>query len=215
MEAIVLSTITQSNPYLGDGFFASRNIDAREWFSLYLKNVLDPFIMAQANYGILFGAHQQNIIVQLNDSYPCGVIFRDCQGTGYTRFGYEKMRTQISSLDIQNGNVLDNLMAHSLLGYYLIINSTFSLINALATQRDCSEEAFLSMLCEYLLDKKNGDLLDSSFVDYLLNSNTLKQKGNFFCCLHGINENTEKNPLDIYNAIENPLYNISREFCNA
>ncbi len=214
-EAIVLSTITQSNPYLGDGFFASRKIDAREWFYLYLKNVLDPFIMAQANYGILFGAHQQNIIVQLKGNYPCGVIFRDCQGTGYTQLGYEKMRTQVLSLDIQNGNVLDNQMAHSLLGYYLIVNSTFSLINALAIQRECSEEEFLSLLCEYLRDKQNSNLLDRSFVDYLLNSSTLKQKGNFFCCLHGINENTEKNPLDIYNSIENPLYNISKDVCNA
>lgn len=214
-EAIVLSTITQSNPYLGDGFFASRNIDARKWFYLYLENVLDPFIMAQANYGILFGAHQQNIIVQLNDDYPRGVIFRDCQGTGYTQFGYEKLKTQVLSLDIQNGNVLDNLMAHSLLGYYLIINSTFSLINALAIQRECAEEELLSILCEYLRDKQNSNLLDRSFVDYLLNSSTLKQKGNFFCCLHGINENTEKYPLDIYNLIDNPLYNISQDICNA
>lgn len=213
-EAIVLSTITQPNPYMCDGFFALRNIDAQKWFSLYLEYVLDPFIMAQANYGILFGAHQQNIIVQLNKNYPCGVIFRDCQGTGYTQIGYEKMKSQVLSLDIKNGNILDNLMAHSLLGYYLIINSTFSLINALAMQLDCSEEELLSVLCEYLLDKKNHNLLDSTFVKYLLNSSTLKQKGNFFCCLHGINENTEKNPLDIYNPIENPIYNISRDFYN-
>ncbi|GJL75158.1 IucA/IucC family siderophore biosynthesis protein [Nitrosomonas sp.] len=214
-EAIVLSTITQSDPYLGKGFFSSRSIDAKKWFDLYLENVLDPFIMAQANYGILFGAHQQNIIVQLNDNYPCGVIFRDCQGTGYTRLGYEKMKTEVLSLDIQNGNVLDNPMAHALLGYYLIVNSTFSLINALATQRACTEETLLSILLKYLQNKRSSKLQDYSFIDYLLNSSTLKQKGNFFCCLNGVNENTEKNPLDIYNAIDNPLYKISKNLCDA
>ncbi|SFK42735.1 N2-citryl-N6-acetyl-N6-hydroxylysine synthase [Nitrosomonas aestuarii] len=214
-EAIVLSTITQPNPYLDKGFFSSRSIDAKKWFGLYLENVLDPFIMAQADYGILFGAHQQNIIVQLNDNYPCGVIFRDCQGTGYTRLGYEKMKNEILSLDVNNGNVLDNPMAHALLGYYLIINSTFSLINALAAQQACTEETLLRMVLEYLQKKRSSHLLDYSFIDYLLNSSTLKQKGNFFCCLNGINENTEKNPLDIYNAIDNPLYKISKDSCNA
>ncbi|WP_218141712.1 IucA/IucC family siderophore biosynthesis protein [Nitrosomonas sp. Nm51] len=214
-ESIVLSTLTQPNPYLGEGFLSARNVDAEQWFSMYLENVLDPFVMAQANYGILFGAHQQNIIVQLVDSYPIGVIFRDCQGTGYTRLGYEKMKTEVPSLNIDNGNILDGHMAHALLGYYLIINSTFSLINALATQCDCAEQKMLRMLYQYLCDKKNSALLDSSFVDYLLHSSTLKQKGNFFCCLRGVNENTEKNPLDIYNAIENPLYKISKNVCHA
>ncbi|KFI22473.1 IucA/IucC family protein [Nitrosococcus oceani] len=205
-EAIVLSTIAQADPYLEKGFFSSRNIDAKKWFYLYLNYVLDPFIMAQANHGILFGAHQQNIIVQLNDkSYPFGVIFRDCQGTGYTSLGYEKMRQEVPLLDLDNGNILDRKMAHILLGYYLIINSTFSLINALAIQKKCNEEDLLHMLVEYLLDKKNSDILDKSFLDYLLDSDLIGQKGNFFCCLKGINENTEKNPLDIYNFIQNPL----------
>lgn len=214
-ESIVLSTITQPNPYTGNGFLASRNIKAVKWFSLYLDNVLNPFIMAHANHGILFGAHQQNIIVQLIDSYPCGVIFRDCQGTGYTRLGYEKMKTEVSSLDLHNGNVLDDSMTHALLGYYLVINSTFSLINALATQCICTEAKLLDMLFQYLTEKKNGNLLDGSFVDYLLYSSTLKQKGNFYCSLNGVNENTEKNPLAIYNEIENPLYKFSKNICYA
>lgn len=206
-EAIVLSTITQANPYLEKGFFSSRKIDPRKWFKLYLKYVLDPFIIAQANHGILFGAHQQNIIIQLNEnSYPFGVIFRDCRGTGYTRLGYEKMRQEVPLLDPENGNILDSNMSHILLGYYLIINSTFSLLNALAIQREYNEEDLLYMLTEYLLDKKNSDLLDKSFLYYLLDSNLIGQKGNFFCCLKNINENTEKNPLDIYNFIKNPLH---------
>ncbi len=207
-EAVVLSTITQAGPYLTDGFFSSRHIDALNWFSLYLEKVLGPFILAHADHGILFGAHQQNIIVQLVDSYPSGVIFRDCQGTGYTWLGYEKMKNEVASLDLHNGNVLDDCMAHALLGYYLIINSTFSLINTLSVQCKCSEEMLLRMLSQYLLDTKDCDLLDSTFIDYLLSSSELKQKGNFFCCLNGLNENTEKNPLDIYNTIKNPLYDI-------
>ncbi|SEM76525.1 IucA/IucC family protein [Nitrosomonas marina] len=214
-ESIVLSTITQPNPYDGNGFLASRNIEAVKWFSLYLDNVLSPFIMAHANHGILFGAHQQNIIVQLIDGYPCGVIFRDCQGTGYTRLGYEKMKTEVSSLDLLNGNILDDSMTHALLGYYLVINSTFSLINALATQRACAEAELLDMLFQYLAETKKGKLLDASFVDYLLHSRTLRQKGNFYCSLKGVNENTEKNPLAIYNEIENPLYKFSKNVCHA
>jgi N2-citryl-N6-acetyl-N6-hydroxylysine synthase len=209
-EAIVLSTITQKNPYLENGFFSSRNINAKKWFDLYLEYVLDPFIVAQANHGILFGAHQQNIIVKLNNSYPCGVIFRDCQGTGYTYLGYEKMKDEVLSLSLENGNILDNQMSHALLGYYLIINSTFSLINALAIQRECTEKELLNILIGYLIDKKNSDILDKSFLNYLLDSRFIKQKGNFFCCLKEINENTTRDPLEIYNLIENPV-NILKE----
>ena len=44
---------------------------------------LKPFLIAQADYGILVSAHQQNTVLALEGGYPAGMWFRDCQGTTF------------------------------------------------------------------------------------------------------------------------------------
>ncbi len=216
-QAFVLATLTQDNPceeqtcigqYVKDYARAEQIDEAAAtiaWFEAYLTQVLEPFLMAQAEYGILLGAHQQNILVEIKDYLPSGVSFRDCQGTGYSEYGYAQLKDEVESFDIENGNILPNEMAHILFVYYLIINATFNVISTLGQNSAVSEDTLIENLrlkVEHLLKLEPKD---PSCLRHLLNSTKIMHKGNFLCSIQDINENTSDYPLAIYTAIDNPL----------
>lgn len=219
-ENVVLATLAQDNP-LGGETLIYQHISAkaqktgqsiaevsREWFQRYLDIAVKPFITAQAEYGILLGAHQQNMILRLQDHMPVKSYFRDCQGTGYSERGFELYHGKVASLVKENGNVLDE-KGNILFGYYLIVNSTFNVISAIASGgkgHGVGEETLLKDLRGFLESLLSSELPDSSFLYYLLARSEIYQKGNFICSLQNLNENTAANPLAIYNLIKNPLY---------
>lgn len=217
VENIVLSTLAQDNPLGGETLIfkhileksKARGLDlktvSREWFKKYLEIAVKPFITAQAEYGILLGAHQQNMILAIQDHMPIAAYFRDCQGTGYSEHGYERYRREVASLVMENGNILDD-KGNILFGYYLLVNSTFNVISAIAHKDGVSEESLLIDLREFLNSLLVPGLPDPSFLNYVLNRPEIYQKGNFICSLQNLNENTAANPLAIYNLIKNPVY---------
>ena len=77
-------------------------------------------MVSQADYGLLFGAHQQNLLITLKDGYPDKVYFRDCQGTGYSHVARELLENGSSG-----EHHVDETLGNRLFTYYLIINSTF------------------------------------------------------------------------------------------
>ena len=70
---------------------------------------------------------------------------------------------------------------------------------------DIDEQVLLSQLQLFILGLKQRDLVDSGFVDYLLTSEQLIFKGNFFVYLQNTNENTIEDPSTIYRQIDNPI----------
>ncbi|MDD0851763.1 IucA/IucC family protein [Halobacteriovorax sp. GB3] len=210
IEQVVLSTINQPSIYQNKTFFDLRKVDKRKWFQLYLENILTPFLNAAMEFGILYGAHQQNIIVNLKNSYPESVTFRDCQGTGYTELGFEKMKDHVSSLKRENGNIVSYEMAKTLVGYYLFINSTFSTISALSTTDQELERELISTMITFLEDYQKKEF-DTFLVDYFLENKSVKQKGNFLCCFQNINENTQSDPTKIYTKLKNPFFRNTNE----
>lgn len=219
----VLATLTQDAPLGGENLIQklvrSRSEEksltlheaAQEWFHSYLEIVVRPLIHAQANYGIVMGAHQQNLILKIKNGLPVAASFRDCQGTGYSELGYSLFAHQVASITRDNGNVLSEKMAHSLFAYYLILNSTFNVITALASDDWISETELILTLREFLEGLRDEDVRDPSFIDYLLNSDTLMHKGNFICSFRSINENTTADPLIIYTPVENVLKSYQPE----
>lgn len=175
------------------------------WFRDYCEAILRPLITAQADYGILLGAHQQNILVGLEGHRPASLYFRDCQGTGYSLAHAEELRQHIPSLDDANGNILPAAMSNTLLGYYLMINSSFNVIVSIARASSLREEDLLNELRFFLLKLRSEGMKDNSLIDHLLGSESLLHKGNFFCSFENINENTSANPLAIYREIVNPI----------
>jgi N2-citryl-N6-acetyl-N6-hydroxylysine synthase len=217
-QKLVLATLTQDHPLEGMSMIGrmianenkkrihSQHELAYSWFNLFVEKALKPLMMAQANYGIYLGAHQQNLILEIKDNMPSGAYFRDCQGTGYSQIGFDLFSAKVDLMTRDNGNVLDEKMGNYLFSYYLIINSTFNVVSTLAADTGVTEVSLLKILREHLEEWRRAGVKDSSCLDYLLDQKELMQKGNFLCSFINMNENTTTNPLSIYNPIPNPIY---------
>jgi N2-citryl-N6-acetyl-N6-hydroxylysine synthase len=217
-NTVVLATVNQKSPdnketlaeklvkKLADQKGLSLKEAGLEWFDSYLNFAVKPLIAAEANYGVYLGAHQQNLILALeSDGKVKGSYFRDCQGTGYSSLGHKNFGEECPSLTLENGNILPNDFADTLFSYYLMINSTFSTISALSFNGTVSETELYKKLRSFLEEMRAKGVKDSSCLNYLLDNETIWQKGNFGCCFKDINENTVDNPLSIYNKIKNPI----------
>lgn len=206
-QKAVIATLTQ-DPLVDDTCYFSSiqtTSEIKRWFEAYLQSIVRPLVDAQANYGIILGAHQQNLILDLASGKPQVGYFRDCQGTGYSELGFQNFSESVKSLSRNNGNVVSEKMGNYLFAYYLILNSSFNVIAALTAQHPEMEKELLLDLRLELENIRSSGVKDSSFLDYLLQSTELMHKGNFLCAFKSINENTTDDPLAIYNAIPNPL----------
>ncbi|WP_445355803.1 IucA/IucC family protein [Microbulbifer sp. EKSA008] len=183
----------------------SSAIAAKRWFNAFLDAVIEPLLIAQADFGILFGAHQQNLILRFDGSMPIAGYFRDCQGSGYSHLGEELLKPYLPNLAQNSENVINEEMANRLFAYYLIVNSCFGLISAIAAAGLVSESALLSELRERLQLLYDGQRRDRSCLEYLLQSAQIWSKGNFQCAVIGMNETTSEDPLSIYHSMDNPL----------
>ena len=205
----LLASLTQDNPE-GESRLVnlihqiagakSQSKVARAWFQKYLTKVVEPLMVSQADYGLLFGAHQQNLLITLKDGYPDKVYFRDCQGTGYSHVARELLENGSSG-----EHHVDETLGNRLFTYYLIINSTFGVISALGAGQCVSEQELLSDLKNFLDELRQGGPRDTSCLDYILDSPTLWSKSNFYCAYCNINENTLADPLKVYHTMPNPL----------
>ncbi|WBA81734.1 IucA/IucC family protein [Endozoicomonas sp. GU-1] len=218
----LLASLTQDNP---DG--ASRLVSlirkladkeqlpperiAVRWFNKYLSTVVEPLMIGQSDFGLLFGAHQQNLLITLKQGYPRKVYFRDCQGTGYSHTARELLAETISAETRQQEHHVDGELGNWLFTYYLIINSTFGVISALGAGQVTSESSLLMALREFLMKLRASDPRDTGCLDYILNSPELWSKGNFYCSYCDMNENTLENPLAVYHPRSNPLVGLSQD----
>ncbi len=214
---IVVSTLAQDHPLFEENLIvknikslaANESIDLKvaslKWFQEYLNCCVFPLVDGQANFGFLLGAHQQNLIIGLKNNLPTIGYFRDCQGTGYSELGFDLYSKYVPTLVRSNGNILDE-KGNILFGYYLMINSTFNVIAAISDTGAVSEQELTQALQQRLIEYKNTNPKDISFLKYILESKEIYHKGNFYCSIENINENTTQNPLAIYNLIPNPLF---------
>jgi N2-citryl-N6-acetyl-N6-hydroxylysine synthase len=208
----VLASLLQDDPRTGLSRLALRLLarnagsqEAHRWFRRYLDIAVAPLLEAQSEYGLLFGAHQQNLILKLdNDLMPCFAWFRDCQGTGFTSQASDKLGKSLGPLIHNSGNQPPDDLGIRLFSYYLFINSTFNVITSLAASGLTREEALLQQL-RHWLQQKRGTATDTGVIDYLLHSPQLHAKNNLLCCLQALNENTLEDIASIYHPMVNPL----------
>lgn len=210
----VLATLLQDDPRSGVSRLASRlrataNLTAPKikcWFERYLQVAVRPLLLAQADFGILFGAHQQNIVLQLEDGiWPQKMYFRDCQGTGFSALGAERLGEVFARWGEQEALVIDESMTLTLFCYYLFINASFNVISSLAMAGPVPESELIDQLRAFLEEIKSGGVRDDSVIRHLLESPALKIKANFHCALSDLNENTHADILSLYRPIPNPL----------
>ena len=206
LNPVVTSVIKQIASLEGRSYVET----AHRWFTAFLEKAVFPFVYLQAQHGIYLGAHQQNLILKLDECFnPVQSFFRDCQGTGYSQMGFEKFKANVSTLNTPNGNVLPIEFANTLMGYYLFINTTLYTIKSIAQGNQELEIELIKLFNAGI--QKLDNIKDSSFIDYVLNSKTFFIKDNYECCVKNINENTMNNPLDIYKQFDNPFYKVKHE----
>lgn len=185
--------------------------EAATWFRRYLDLAVKPLLDAQSNLGLLFGAHQQNLILRLDEEFqPVAAWFRDCQGTGFSALAHRVFGAPVAAVVKASGNELPDALGVKLFSYYLFINSTFNVITALAAAGLCLEARLVEQLKKWLQQRGSENPTDSSAIHYLLNNTQLYAKNNFLCSLRAVNENTLDDLESIYHPIPNPLVHNER-----
>jgi N2-citryl-N6-acetyl-N6-hydroxylysine synthase len=210
----VLVSLTQAAPDGGDSLLASavrrlsQRLDlplaqaARCWLDAYCDRVLLPLFSAEADYGLVLLAHQQNILVEMQQDFPVGLIYRDCQGSAWTE-GADAWLKEAGETEVENRFGESQLLRY--FPYYLLLNSTLAVTAALAAAGFDSEESLMSRVRDALAELRRT-AKQTRCLDYVLDSPTWNCKGNFFCYLHDRNENTIVDPAVIYFDFSNPFY---------
>lgn len=210
----VLATLLQDDPRDGESRLVKRlraegeltSAGIQRWFAQYLDIVLKPLLLAQADYGILFGAHQQNIVVGLEKGlWPERLYFRDCQGTGFTALAHRQLAGVLSPRQLAKLPLVNEAMAEVLFTYYLFINASFNVISSLAMPGVVAQASLFSQLRAYLEGLRAQGVADGAVIEHLLSSRELQIKANFHCAMTGLNENTQSDILGLYRPITNPL----------
>ncbi|TVO37412.1 GNAT family N-acetyltransferase [Vibrio algivorus] len=179
-------------------------IAARQWLNQFMDNVIQPLCIARSDYGIIFLAHQQNILLDIENNRPIGMKYRDCQGIGLTDIALKQFSDLFDNQDPEYFVPQDKVDPY--LSYYLVGNTLLNTIAAICADTQIEEHELWSV-CQHAFSKwRQARPKDSAFYDYLLNSPTLRWKRNFFCFLSDFNEATLPDPSQIYCEIDNPFY---------
>lgn len=77
------------------------------WLDAYCQHVLLPLFSTEADYGLVLLAHQQNILVEMQQDLPVGMLYRDCQGAALPRArcrGWRKLAKPKRKIALANSN---------------------------------------------------------------------------------------------------------------
>ncbi|EMH9114062.1 aerobactin synthase IucA [Klebsiella pneumoniae] len=209
----VLVSLTQAAPDGGDSLLVAAvkrlsdrlGITAQQaahaWVDAYCHQVLKPLFTAEADYGLVLLAHQQNILVQMLGDLPVGLIYRDCQGRAFMPHAAGWLDT-IGEAQAENVFTREQLLRY--FPYYLLVNSTFAVTAALGAA-GLDSEANLMARVRTLLAEMRDQVTHKTCLNYVLENPYWNVKGNFFCYLNDHNENTIVDPSVIYFDFANPL----------
>ncbi|MDU6389865.1 MAG: IucA/IucC family protein [Pantoea sp.] len=210
----VLVSLTQAAPDGGDSLLAAavRRVSVRLgltlaqaaqcWLNAYCDRVLLPLFGTEANYGLVLLAHQQNILVEMQQDLPVGLLYRDCQGSGFTENAADWL-AQIDEVDAENRFSREQVLRY--FPYYLLVNSTLAVTAALGAAGFETEERLMAQVRDRLAALRSR-VSDTRSLDYVLDSRHWNCKGNFNCYLYDHNENTIADPAVIYFDFQNPFY---------
>lgn len=178
---------------------------AAKWFDTYLQVGFIPLMHMYYKHGLAFEVHQQNSLIELKDGYPAKFWARDNQSFGYIAEYAKPLIDAYPELISEAECVIPEDFADSRIAYYLVGNTIFGLITAIARTQLVSEAALLATFrdCLFTLDTQYPH---RSLIDLLLRSPTLPFKGNLLTRLHALDELVA--PVEtqsIYVDIPNPI----------
>lgn len=181
---------------------------AEQWMASFLVKVLEPIVEAQAEFGLLLSAHQQNLLIafvadgDLAGVEPRAAWFRDAQGTAYTQLAMRRFGERLPGIGAAR---FAAPLAERVWAYSVVINGVFNVIASLSMIPGVAQSALLEQLRATLESQRERGYLDRSALDYLLDAPQLWTKANVFCFASGVDEVSLADPQVIYRAMPNPL----------
>ncbi|MEP0231983.1 IucA/IucC family protein [Roseibium sp.] len=180
---------------------------ASEWLAAFVDVAIAPLARVRSRHGLLFGSHQQNMMISLKDCLPSAVWVRDCQGTGHLTTHHDALERHVSDIGLYSENVAPPALGDGLLCYYVIVNNLMNVVSILAIDGLLAEDAAYTILREKLIALRAACETDTAFYDMLLEAPTLCSKGNYRTSLSGVNEASgdASGQLASFLEISNPL----------
>ncbi|GDY25897.1 hypothetical protein AHAT_17870 [Agarivorans sp. Toyoura001] len=174
-----------------------------KWVSAFWDKVIKPLCIARTDYGFVLLAHQQNILVKIENNLPSGAAYRDCQGIGLTSQAMSLFKQQFG--DERPEYFMEAEQVNPYHAYYLIGNSLLNTLAAIGAAGLISETKLWDLCRDKISELQASHPQDGSFYTYLLSTPSLHWKRNFYCFLANHNEATLEDPSKIYCSIDNPF----------
>lgn len=179
---------------------------AIDWFKQYLNVCVQPLIGIFNHFGLGSEYHQQNILLELNDSlFPTKIYFRDNQGFFFREGKVNELLQAIPDFGSNSRSFIPEERMYRYWDHYLIGNNLFGLINAFGKHQLADERTLLGITYELLSSLRAADT--TGLVDHFLTAPKLHTKGNLLTSLNNMDEASapRTNPA-VYRTYYNPLH---------
>lgn len=212
---VMLGSLCENTP--GRGSALMRLIghgDARGWFRRFLDIAILPLLEVRATHGLLFGAHQQNMMIGLDEAgAPASVWLRDCQGTGHIDSFHAALARHCRDLGQDAENIVPATLGDDLLTYYVVVNGVMHLLSTLALDGLAQERELLRDWRDFLIAARRDSRGERVLYDKLLDGRELACKGNFNTSRRGINEadGGSDGQLASFLTLPNPILTLERK----
>ncbi|KZK76857.1 N(2)-citryl-N(6)-acetyl-N(6)-hydroxylysine synthase [Pseudovibrio sp. W64] len=161
---------------------------AERWLDAFMEVAILPLLDIRARHGLLFGSHQQNMMIALKDGMPAHLYVRDCQGTGHLTTHHDVLSAYVPDIGKNAENVVPPEIGDELLCYYVIVNNLLHTVSTLVIDGLMDEARAYDTLRRRFKAAAQSTTGDPAFYDYLLTSPTLVSKGNYRTSLSNVNE---------------------------
>ena len=212
MLAALCEAAPEGRSPLGDIVHALGPDAAARWFTRFLEVAVWPLLELRARYGLLFGAHQQNLMITLDHGWPSAAWVRDCQGTGHLDSFHDMLAQHCPGIGEGAENVVGAELGDGLVTYYVVVNSVLNTLSTLVLDGLADEAHLTRVLREFLLRARAQTPGDTTLYTRLLDRATLTCKGYFATCLSGVNEadvdarGQVASFLELPNPLPEPVY---------
>ncbi len=179
----------------------------REWFARFCHVVVRSLVRLYLDVGLCFEAHQQNTLVELEDGWPATGLYRDSQGYFHREAAHDDLCRVIPQLGEITESIFPEELADERLVYYLFLNLTLGVVNALGAA-GCADEHVLLGDLRRLLDAERtaGGRYPATLLDRLLDDERWPCKANLATRLHDMDELVgDIATQSVYVTVPNPL----------
>ncbi|MCH2205753.1 MAG: hypothetical protein MK132_07770 [Lentisphaerales bacterium] len=183
----------------------------QSWFAKYLKVAIEPILWLYHEYGLVFEAHQQNCLLELQDCWPDQFYYRDNQGYFHVEEAHENLCQLVAKMGEDSESCAPEALVNKYLTYYLVVNHLGGLINSIGSAGIISEKILWQQAREFLQGIKPGPY-GQQFLKGILWEPTLSCKANMLTRIREIDElEADVANQSVYIELPNPLFSDVKE----